>query len=86
MVPSWNTLLSDAWLDTELRALFEREEGFRPLAKFGAALERDIEAGYYHRYELAFHEWLPNSTWSERARNSLERRIDRLKVAQPFRH
>lgn len=86
MVPSWNTLLSDAWLDPELRALFEREEGFRPLAKYGLALERDIEAGYYHLYELAFREWLPRSTWSERAHNSLRRRTDRLKVARPLQH
>ena len=86
MVPSWNTLLSDAWLDRELRALFESEENFRPLAKYGHALEQDIDGGYYHRYECAFKEWLLSSPWSEQAKKSLERRFDRLKVAQPFQH
>lgn len=86
MVPSWNTLLSDAWLDRELRALFESEEGFRPLAKYGNALEQDIEGGYYHRYELAFKDWLQQSPWSEKVRKCLERRSTRLKVAQPLQH
>lgn len=86
IAPSWNTLVSDAWLDPELRALFECEEGYRPLAKYGPALEQDIEDGFYHRYECAFKGWLLRSPWSEAAKTSLKQRSDRLKVAQPSRH
>jgi hypothetical protein len=86
MVPSWNTLVSDAWLDPELRALFEREKNFRPLAKYGQVLEQDVECGYYGEYERAFKEWLLKSPWSEKAHQSLKQRASRLKVAQPWQH
>ena len=86
MIPSWNTLLSDAWLDQETRALFEREEGFRPLAKFGCALEQDIEGGYSHTYEQAFKNWLRYSSLGEAVEKSLNQRTQRFRNAQLSLH